>query len=419
MAFRDWPRTLRPASYRGAKFFVEKDTVESGRRLVIHQFPLRDEPYVEDLGRDAIKMSVTAYVLGDSADSQASSLLSACGTKGPGRLSLPISQFQAHCEKASRDFSKDRQGYIAFSLSFVREGGGAAPMPVAALSNAVSVVAGGLRAAARSMVLARFVGLRIASFVQESAIAAVRDIATALEVVRAGAPLDPEDGPEIARDIQALYDDAEDLIRIGQTGDRHERRAFVAEAEDETEAELVDRVFDIVEGLGSAMEPDAGADLLAQLLDYDIPRPVSFQETVSRRLEAENLAVLAALARLAALAEWAVALADRTYTDRRAAIQARADAAERIEAEMHRLSGYLGHAAWLALDELRGTVAELLTRQVTDLAPVKVVSTNRTMPALWWANRLYGDATRATEIAERNRVINPAFMPRDIEALAS
>ena len=42
-----------------------------------------------------------------------------------------------------------------------------------------------------------------------------------------------------------------------------------------------------------------------------------------------------------------------------------------------------------------------------------------TMPAIWWAYRLYQDPARAGELVARNGVKHPQFMPQQFEALAS
>ncbi|MEL6700879.1 MAG: DNA circularization N-terminal domain-containing protein, partial [Pseudomonadota bacterium] len=116
MSARDWIASLRPASYRGAPFFVDTDNWKTGRRLITHEFPLNDRPYIEDLGRSANTFSVTAYVASDEADSQAVALLRACDRGGVATLSLPLMRVQAHCQSASRQHSKDQLGYIAISM---------------------------------------------------------------------------------------------------------------------------------------------------------------------------------------------------------------------------------------------------------------------------------------------------------------
>lgn len=53
---------LRPASWRGVPFEVNGDDAEFGRHVVVHEFPQRDKPYVEDLGRKTRKFKLDAWV---------------------------------------------------------------------------------------------------------------------------------------------------------------------------------------------------------------------------------------------------------------------------------------------------------------------------------------------------------------------
>src|SRR6516162_8788730 len=60
LPFRD---DMLPASFRGAMFHVEAGAKESGRRIVTHEFPKRELPYSEDMGRKAFQFSVRGYIL--------------------------------------------------------------------------------------------------------------------------------------------------------------------------------------------------------------------------------------------------------------------------------------------------------------------------------------------------------------------
>ncbi|MGN6915071.1 DNA circularization N-terminal domain-containing protein, partial [Neisseria sp. P0013.S009] len=48
-----WKDRLRQASFKQAAFGVEAHSSEQGRRVVVHESPGRDKPYVEDLGATA------------------------------------------------------------------------------------------------------------------------------------------------------------------------------------------------------------------------------------------------------------------------------------------------------------------------------------------------------------------------------
>jgi hypothetical protein len=59
----EWRDGLVLASFRGVYFHVETSGRQSGRRTVLHQYPKRNLPYAEDMGREAVHWSFTAYIL--------------------------------------------------------------------------------------------------------------------------------------------------------------------------------------------------------------------------------------------------------------------------------------------------------------------------------------------------------------------
>src|SRR5215472_7728816 len=58
-----WRKKLRTASFKGAPFFVDQQGQSSGRRTVTHEYPKRDIPYAEDMGRAAYRYQMTGYVI--------------------------------------------------------------------------------------------------------------------------------------------------------------------------------------------------------------------------------------------------------------------------------------------------------------------------------------------------------------------
>ena len=57
-------RLLRTASFNGVPFEVNAGSIVVGRRVVTHEFPQRDTPYSEDLGRAYRQFSLTGFVTG-------------------------------------------------------------------------------------------------------------------------------------------------------------------------------------------------------------------------------------------------------------------------------------------------------------------------------------------------------------------
>jgi hypothetical protein len=58
-----WRDALLPAMFDGAPFHVEAGSQEGGRRIVVHEFPKRDAPYAEDMGRRATEFTVRGYCI--------------------------------------------------------------------------------------------------------------------------------------------------------------------------------------------------------------------------------------------------------------------------------------------------------------------------------------------------------------------
>jgi prophage DNA circulation protein len=59
-----WRRHWVQAQFRDAIFYVETDARGSGRRVALHQYPKRNIPYAEDMGRSAITIQVNGYCIG-------------------------------------------------------------------------------------------------------------------------------------------------------------------------------------------------------------------------------------------------------------------------------------------------------------------------------------------------------------------
>jgi len=122
-----WRLNLQDASFRGVPFKVSSSDTGIGRRNVVHQFPQRDTPFVEDLGRDTDEFTITGYVIqtidnGHNYFDDRDELIDALRTEGVGTLVHPFlgEQKVALVEKARIQENFDRGGMATFTMSFVR-----------------------------------------------------------------------------------------------------------------------------------------------------------------------------------------------------------------------------------------------------------------------------------------------------------
>lgn len=84
-----WTDRLQAASFRGVVFKVDGDDLQIGRRTVIHEYPGRDTPSVEDMGRETREYAISAYLIGPDFIAERDRLIEALEQAGPGELVSP------------------------------------------------------------------------------------------------------------------------------------------------------------------------------------------------------------------------------------------------------------------------------------------------------------------------------------------
>lgn len=80
---------LQPAFFRGVPFEVEASGITVGRRTVVHEYPQRDRPYIEDMGRATRNITLQCFVVGSDYLEQAQALMHELEEPGPGTLIHP------------------------------------------------------------------------------------------------------------------------------------------------------------------------------------------------------------------------------------------------------------------------------------------------------------------------------------------
>lgn len=111
---------LQPASWRGVPFAVFEAQDTAGRKVAVKDFPYRDLPEVEDLGRAIERLSLRCFINGDDVYQQRNALRTACNTAGPGDLVYPSrGTISVALESSSFQESVDEGGNVHFELVFV------------------------------------------------------------------------------------------------------------------------------------------------------------------------------------------------------------------------------------------------------------------------------------------------------------
>jgi prophage DNA circulation protein len=120
-----WRLRLVPASFAGITFHVESQALSSGRRVVLHEYPKRDLPYAEDMGRHATRYQITGYLIGPNYNLFKAQLVRALQNTSTGAPYIDpylASPLNVICERYSVTEVRERGGYCTFEMLFVEAG---------------------------------------------------------------------------------------------------------------------------------------------------------------------------------------------------------------------------------------------------------------------------------------------------------
>ncbi len=374
-----WREDLRPASFRGVPFHVEAHDLTGGRRLALHQFPLRDEPYAEDLGRQGRNQNVDAYVVGDDYMAARDKLIAALEKAGPGSLVHPYLGTMQMAVRSYRLRESTRDGGIArFAIAFVEAGAAAFP-------SAAADTAGQCQLAADTL------------------------LETAAEDFKSWWNVDGLPQPVIA-ELEAELDRTLDGVTrlVG-----HIAGPIAAEirAPANMAAALIGAVAQVAAVAGSPLQAARLYESLFSAGSRSAPVPTN---TPTRRRQARSVNALHQLTRRAAVAEASRQSARAEFTARADALAQRTTLTAALDAQSAATDPVSGapiaDAVYQAMADLRAAVAEDLRIRGARLPELTRYTPPGTLPALVVAHRLYGDATREGEIVNRNRIRHPGFV---------
>lgn len=389
-----WREELRPASFRGVPFQVLDSTFEGGRRHAVHEYPQRDNPFVEDLGRMAESFRLEAFILGDDYMARRNALARVCRTRGTtrglpgGELVHPyLGSMQVVCEgfRIRETFAEGRMARV--SLRFREAGAEARPLSgnsSASRADAQSSALNGLSAAQIARVL-KTAGH--AQEVRDSTAGVLRDLGGIMEAV---------DLTGAARDVAAFRDRATSLINDA---------AVLATAPASLAAAVWDAADAILVAAGNAAE-----GLFAYEALFGIDNSIGGgSSTVEKSSDGNKLATVAIVQ--AAAIGGAMRAAVRADFDSLPESEA---ARDRLLARIDILAETADDDTYQALRDLQATASEGIPKPGRQLAELEEVVLAETIPSLVLAWDLYGDASRESEIVARNNVPRPGFLPAGV-----
>ncbi len=389
-----WRETIKQQSdgrpmvgrFRGARFVMSgRMGGESGRRTQLHEFPLRDQPYVEDLGPATKRIELEVFVDGSlAADGDYTrardALIDALEQPGSGTLVHPFLGTLRVTLAGKFSWSEESRegGRARFTMAFIR--GGEQPMPAAVhdTQDRVKGAASDLQSAADAAFAKRWdVALPQAQVIELQA--------------------------ELARTLE----------------DAHHAVTSAAERLRELINTPADMTALVLGGLNEmaamAQSPLVALGLYRDLFHPDTGAPSVPLTTQNRRTQASSTAAWHAWLAQTALVGAASAAAEVDYTSRDQALNMATTLAEQCDAVVEVVDPASGAPVdddvYRAIGTLRTTLVADLRLRGARLPKLVSYTPPSGLPVLVIAHQRYGDARREAEVVVRNNIANPVFVP--------
>lgn len=446
-----WTLTLQDASWMGIPFVLTETEPTDGRRVVVHEYPKRDMPYVEDLGRANQVIPIKGYLCGDDVYEQRDAFKKACATTiNLGTLVHPSLGSIPDVALLSCSFGEAVEDgrMVTLSLVFMRSlppvYPGATELDQAAAKAGLNMKTSAFQdfvKSAKSVIgkiagvvgtITRFAGLALAAVsIARSVMSAVAGIGRNLPASQstgrysgnlttdnpafAGIPTSPT-----ASYIQAATTAGIAALTANRVLTQAANAAMIAAATTPiTDQSFVNSVFASTEqARASIIDPADQIRALVPLCSFQPSPAISGTSGINVGINLMQTAT-AALCRRAALTSLALGCSDyqpKSSTATQAVID---QVGPLFDAEITYAADNGDLNSYRNLRELRTAVLSDLEIRGSQLPALITITRPISQPSLAVAWSLYQDANRSDDLITRANPRNPLFMPISFTALSA
>lgn len=403
-------KTLRKASYEGIQFDVDSATLSFGRRTVTHEFPQRDTSYVEDLGKATRQFSIQGFIVGDDFIDRSKRLIdkieSQVGTDRRANHGKLVHPWLGSLEVTPIDnpsITYDRAKRICtFTLTFL-EAGNESTKKTTSWANQLLSKADALYA----KIFGDWTPDKIAGIVDDvtsqiNSCAAVLSNCQFAQMFNLGNDI-LEMGHDIATSLYNKKEQARSSL-LGALG-----LSQYAQSTTDWKLASIKCTDAITLPVLKPVNVASSTGTSKKLSDKE-----RINEAVDEIKKNFRLVLIAnAMGAISMIGEDNDVDTDsnskKTLSDEQI-LKIRNNLLDAIDAEML-IQGTDDNQDYLDLVDSYVAVYKFLTEKLNGDSGIETVTLKQSEPSFVLAYDKYGDSTRADEIAERNDVINPLFMP--------
>lgn len=425
---KTWRDDLLPASFRGINFLIEQAAVPVGRKGQLHEYPQRDEPFFESLGKQSQVHKVSAYVIGDDCFERRDKLLEALEKEGAGELVHPwLGRMLVDVGECDLTHSRTEGGMARLELTFYpskprKFPTGTANTQQQVVKSSESLLSSALRRYKAAMAVVdkariNLIGLRnglsnVYTIIQRQ-FAPFLGIFTNLSGFIQSLVNSPS---ALSALFSSYFSDfsTSGLFRTGvnrtssstgQTGNAAgavtapSYRSSVAVASQHAEAVTSINNVPQASGADTTAAAQAVANLVQDSLLVQVALIISEMPVATQPVSVESTPSIDHQA-VQPVERPEVPVADDVIELRDALSEAIWEASLKADPEHYQ-----------ALNTLRQALIKHLTAVAASGVRLVDITPAETLPALVLAYRRFGDATRAGEVVQRNRIQHPGFVP--------
>ncbi|MCP1375396.1 DNA circularization protein [Dyella lutea] len=418
-----WRDELQPGSFRGVPFLIHDAQTQVGRRIALHEYPLRDTPWSEDLGRRARQFSIDCFVLGSDYMAQRDRLVTALEAAGPGTLVHPYRGTLRVVVLDGAEVSEStREGGMArFRIPFAEAGDKQEPANTDDTAAQLQSQASSTNDQLAHSFANQYSQDGMPQWVVDSTTSDLGGLTGMLASLRDRIPGIPSAVTAFNAQLQGFSNELSSLIR--------------------DPFNLGAGIVSLVVGLGTIVQQPLDAlGLYTSLFDFGSDAAPIASTTPARTQQASNHAAVVGLVQGVAIAQaasWAAAVpaqgetrvqivnaadgsaSSSTTTGLQTTVSVAVDGyadigtatavRDEITAAIDTLSLTADDQLYPVLMDLRAATVRDINTRVAALPALVTFVPARTLPSIVLAYRLYDDATRDAEIVARNDLVYPGF----------
>lgn len=405
-----WRDQMLPASFRGISFLIPQASVPVGMKVQLHEFPQRDEPFAEQMGKQAQVHRLVCWIIGDDCFERRDKFMEAVQTPGAGELVHPwLGRMQVKAGEAELTHDFKQGGMAAFAVTFYPD----IPLkfPTAKVNTQQQVVKASdslldsaltrYKSAMAKVDQARLGLARLRNSLSGVYTVIQQQFSTIIGAFTnlTGFVQSLMNAPDSLSSLFSSYfsEFSVDDYLGDDSGPSY--RNSVATATQQTEAVASINTVSDSGGVDAAAASQATANLVQDALLVQVALIISQMPVATQPVSTATVASVEQQA-VQPIVRTEVPVADDVIELRDNLNEAIFQASLKADPEHY-----------MVLNTLRQAIVKHLTAVAESGVRLVEITPTETLSALVLAYRRFGDATRESEVVQRNRLRHPGFVP--------